>query len=562
MVQLQHVSFSYSSPVLSDVTIDIAANEKVAIVGPNGAGKSTILELIAGLLKPDTGSVTRPEGLRIGYCRQKLEQPPDTTIIDYLQLVTGVAAGQEEFNIAGAGLAEGTIDLDTFAAVQDRFEHIGGYDLEQRAQVVLHGLGMEELTLDRPIGSMSGGQKTKLALAGVLLLGTDLLLLDEPTNNLDLPSVIWLEEYLTRISTTVVIVSHDRRFLGHIITSVIALDPIRHRASQYRGNFSEYELKAEQSRERAAHNFLEQQKDIAALRDRMDRMRSSAISRASGGRAQASSGTSKKSKSDRASGRLARQARNIEKQLDAMDPLEKPYQRKPIHFKFADHARSGDIAIAVRDVVVRYEDFVLGPVSFDLDSGGRAALLGGVGAGKSTLLKVITKQLAPQEGQVHINSKWGSYEQEVIYTHGDMSSVDFVRSEAGLDVTEACRLLKSLGIREHELTKRFDEFSPGGRGRIRIAVLIARQPEVLILDEPTNYMDSEAVRALEEGLRLFRGTLLIASHDRQFVQNIGLELLFALEHGSFTPIESIETYEASVHLLRPVRLPHLIRQQM
>jgi ATPase subunit of ABC transporter with duplicated ATPase domains len=394
---------------------------------------------------------------------------------------------------------------------------------------------------------LSGGQKSKVALGGILLKGVDVLLLDEPTNNLDLSALIWLENFLLKSEATCLIVSHDRRFLDNIISKVFEIEWFSRKLKIYSGGYSDYlELKEQEIRRQKELHRLQQEK-IKRLEE------SARVQRewASRGARQTVSDKDKMirgARRDRATKSAAR-SKAIERRLGQMKKVKKPRERPPLIVSLQAQENKAKQFIRLENVTGGYNsNFHIGPINLDISYGSRIGILGANGSGKSTLLKLITRELQPERGRIVIGSSLviGNLMQEHENLPREYTLFQFFRERTKLDKTEIYRLLDHFHFEADEVDKKISQLSPGGRARLLLAFFSAISANVLVLDEPTNHLDLEAIEALEEVLVNYAGTVLLVSHDRYLLEQAQLTHVFLLSEGILKTVQSYDVYLASV----------------
>lgn len=496
--------------ILSGVDLRVRAGERIGLIGANGAGKSTLLRLLAGVLEPDAGTVVRARGVRVGYLAQEFTADEDATVLDtvlqgfgeLLDLRRQLGALEEKLALAGAGGPGkgGELEelLERYGRLQERFQREGGYALEARARQVLFGLGFREGDLGRAAGTLSGGQRVRLALARLLVTQPEVLLLDEPTNHLDVETSAWLEEHLAAYPGAVVLVSHDRGLLTRACQRIEEL--AGGRLESYAGNYSYYLEERERRRARAAEAYRAYTAERRRLQDFIARYRA---------------------------GNRATQAKDREKKLarlDAEAPPPPPPPRPLPRIRLDAGEPPHELVFRLDGVGHRYGD---GPWLFrHLDAqirrGARIGVLGPNGAGKSTLLRILTRRLAPAEGRVQVGEgvRIGYLDQLLGLPDPARTVLEQFVADTGLTLPEARAALARFLFRGDEVTKRVGDLSGGERSRLILARLAQVRANTLILDEPTNHLDLETREVLEEALAAFPGTLLVTSHDRHFLRRL------------------------------------------
>ena len=498
--------------VLSNISLQIQERDRIGLVGVNGAGKSTLLKILAGEMPPDEGELFRAKETRIGYLAQDSGLRSERSIWDEMMIVfADMLEMEQELRELEARMADPALAQDekayrqvmnSYAVKSDVFRERGGYAIESRVRNVLHGMGFGDFPPDTVINTLSGGQKTRLALAKLLLQEPDLLMLDEPTNYLDIPTLTWLEEHLRGYPGAVLVVSHDRYFLDALVHAIYEIE--RTKCKRYTGNYSKYmEIKAAEYEVELKH-YEKQQEEIARMEEFIRRN----IVRAS---------TTKRAQSRR-------------KALEKMERLEKPAgELKRASFSFEIDRQSGKDVLHVRHLAVSYDgrNRLFQNVSFDLQRGDTVALIGPNGIGKSTLLKTLIGFRQPDEGII----EWGSnvtigyYEQEQERLNPYNTVLDELWNEyPHLEEVRIRTVLGNFLFSGEDVLKKVGTLSGGEKARVALAKLMLKQANVLILDEPTNHLDLFSKEVLESALLDYEGTLLFISHDRYFLNKMASKI--------------------------------------
>lgn len=495
--------------ILEGINLQVLERDRIGLVGVNGAGKSTFLQILAGELTPDGGQIFKAKETTIGYLAQNSGLQSDRNLWEEMLAVFAPLLDTErelrrmEEQIADPALAADEKAhqdlLDRYALKSDWFKDHGGYEIETRIRSVLHGMGFGSFAPDTPISTLSGGQKTRLALARILLQAPDLLMLDEPTNHLDIETLTWLEDYLRSYSGALLVVSHDRYFLDRLVTSIVEIE--RHQSRKYTGNYSRFiELKAAEY-ESQMKQYEKQQDEIA----RMESFIQKNIVRAS---------TTKRAQSRR-------------KALEKMEVMDRPLgDPKRANFSFEAEVMTGKDVLQVSGLSYTFEDKkkpLFQNVSFQLYRGETVALIGPNGIGKSTLLKMLTGDLKPSAGTMTWGSKVkiGYYDQE--QTHLNTANTVLEELWSAYPHIEEARIRSVLGnflFSGEDVLKRVSALSGGEKARLALAKLMLQKANVLILDEPTNHLDLFSKEVLESALLDYDGTLLFISHDRYFLNKM------------------------------------------
>jgi ATP-binding cassette, subfamily F, member 3 len=532
MLQIHGLRKDYgAATILSDISFTINPGEHVGLIGPNGAGKSTLLRIIVGQERPDAGSIGLPNGARIGYLAQALDTALDLTVGAAVAAAQAdYTAAAHELEAAGVALATAT-DLDAAMARYDAalavFEALGGYEREHRAAAMLEGLGLGHTDPDTPVAELSGGQKTRLGLATLLLREPDLVLLDEPTNHLDIEALEWLEGFVQRYPYAALIVSHDRTFLDRTVTRTLVLDPATRTIRSYVGGYSAYlaERERELAAQRAAWN--DQQEYVARVRGDIARMKGQAVA-LDGVKTPVGDHDMKwiHSGSQAVSDKLSRAAkareRKLDRYLDADERVEKPRGHWAMKLDFGPAPASGRAVLRVEGLHFAYPEGpeLFGGLELELWHGERVALVGPNGAGKSTLLKLIAGRLTPNSGTIRLgaNVHLGLLVQEHEALDPARSVLDHVLRARPMRESEARTFLHLFLFGGDSVFQPAGSCSLGERSRLQLALLVVQGCNLLLLDEPLNHLDLPAREQFEAALDAFNGTVLLVSHDRTFVE--------------------------------------------
>lgn len=543
MIKARKLQKSYGAlTVLSDVSFSLGRGQKAALVGHNGTGKTTLLKIIAGLETQDSGNIEVASDACIGYLPQDTSLTGNESIIGYLRNESGISVLERELDRLSSDL-EDAAKAKLYGEIHSKYEHLDGYSFERKAKAILAGFGLDGIEFEQPLSNLSSGQKSKVVLAGILLKGIDILLLDEPTNNLDLPALIWLEDFLQKSDTSCIIVSHDRRFLDRVVRKIFELDWNTHTLTITGGTYSDYLEMAAKKIASQKEEYRLQQEEIERLNDRV-RERKTDATRGSHWSGKDNDKFLRGFKRDQ-SAKSSKVAKAIEKRIEQMDKVEKPVERRPFEIQLDAETVSGTLDIRVSDLVIGYQgSFTLGPLSFEIRYGDRVGIMGLNGTGKSTLLKTITGKIRPLEGKVKIGSGIiiGNMMQEHETLPRERVLLDFLSQTAGLSQQESFFKLAKFGFNERQARALIGNLSPGGRARLLLALFSAQSVNVLVLDEPTNHLDIEALAALEETLQSYQGTVILVSHDRYFLEKASLDTTYVLSEGRLAKIPDYKTY--------------------
>ncbi len=525
-----------SQPVLSGIDLTVAPGQKVGVVGPNGSGKSTLLRVLAGEIRPDSGGVAvGPATATVGLLPQEPDRRPDESVAGFVARRTGVADAATELDAATAALAEGGQGADVrYSEALERWLDLAGPDLEARTGVVLADLGLEGSVLDQPTASLSGGQAARVSLAATLLARFDIFLFDEPTNDLDFDGLERLEAFVTDLRSASVIVSHDRAFLDRVVTHVFDLDGHDHTGTLYAGGWQAYladKATAHRHAVEAYGAYVSKRADMAARAQNQREWSSKGI-----GKAKRSGETDKfiRHRAKATSEKLASKARATERAAQRIEEVEKPWEGWELRFEIGHAERSGDDVASLRGAVVERGAFRLGPVDLHIGWADRVAITGPNGSGKTTLIEVILGRSEPSQGSAVLGSGMvvGELSQGRDRFSGDRTVVEVFQATTGLPVNEVRSLLAKFGVSGDQVKVPGRVLSPGERTRANLALFMAEGVNLLVLDEPTNHLDMVAIEQLEQALTNYRGTLLLVTHDRSFLERVEIDRRLMVRAGT------------------------------
>ena len=523
--------------IISSGSFHIEAHEKAALVGPNGAGKSTILKMIIGEITPDSGEIVLAKGKTIGYLAQMQDLKSGSTIYEEVRSAKAHVFAMEQRlrsietdlnSLQGDALEE---KLEEYHRLSSQFELENGYACESEITGVLKGLGFAEEEFDKPVETLSGGQKTRVALGRLLLTRPDVILLDEPTNHLDLNSIRWLETYLLNYPGAVLIVSHDRYFLNRIVTKVIDLE--FGKLHMYTGNYQQYAEKKQQLRDAQLKEYLNQQQMIRHQEAVIEKLKSF-----------------NREKS-------IKRAESREKALEKIERIEKPTESSgEMHFSLSPAILSGNDVLTVEHLTKSFgEQLLFRDISFEIKRGEHVAVIGDNGTGKTTLLKILNQLTDADQGEFRLGSQVeiGYYDQEHHVLHSEKTIFDEISDTyPDMNNTSIRNTLAAFQFTGDDVYKQISELSGGEQGRVSLAKLMLSNANFLILDEPTNHLDIQSKEILENAINKYTGTVLYVSHDRYFINQTASRILELTNHTFINYIGNYDYYLEKKDLLSAV----------
>lgn len=527
LISVQELQKSFGvHEVLRSVTFSLQKGEKMGLVGVNGCGKTTLMRMIAGEMQPDGGTIHRNKDLRVGYLAQLDDIPLTDTVWGALLKVFEPIRVMERRMAEIEKLLE-SADPETALRLSSEYQRLTesynaqqGYAYEGEMLRVLNGLGLKPEMHQRQVSTLSGGERTRLSLAKLLLQKPDIILMDEPTNHLDLEAIEWLQDYLTDYKGSLLLISHDRYFLDHVCTTMGEL--LGGKMIKFTGNYTEYMKKRTADFETRMKAYELQQKEIQREQAIIERYRSF-----------------NREKSIKA-------AESREKRLAKVERLEKPVEEQHVRFSFDARRRSGEEALEVRELSKSFEGQpVFQNLSFKLRTGDRVALIGPNGVGKSTLFRILTHQINPDHGSIRFgtNIDIGYYDQHQQNLNPQNTILDEVWN--AFPKLEQTRIRSALGLflfTGDEVFEKIEKLSGGERGRVALTKLMLKQDNLLLLDEPTNHLDMDSREVLEDALRDFPGTILAISHDRYFINRFAEKVMVMEKDGVTEYLGNFDDY--------------------
>ncbi len=532
MIKLNQVRFEYGhTPILDSITFNIGPGDRIGLIGPNGAGKSTLLKLVAGELQPSDGEIDRTSDI-VGFMPQELIQWRELTVQQCVEELTGVAGAYRALDEASQNLAE---DDTAYNQALERLEGLGAYSLDERLPRALREVGLPENILDRTVGDLSGGQQTKLALASILAAQYDVFLLDEPTNNLDIAGIEALQKFIMESKAGFLIISHDRSFLREIMNKIVVLKDAAGGMDYFGGGFAAWREQTARERDAQARAHRVAELEREKLESALERRAAASVTsdrNDAGKRDNDKMATDRKSQN--AGKTLARAAKALETRLDRLEEVDRPDDvvDLTVLFPTTQNRPGGDMA-SLNGAIVDYGEKQLGPYDLVVRGDDRIAIVGPNGEGKSTLVKLLAGLMDPVKGErvVAEATKIGYIAQQPEFEKPDDSLVDNVARMAGVDETKAATELARFGIAREGQLVAANSVSPGQRGKAFLAVHALRATNLLILDEPTNHLDVHASEALGKALATYPGTLIVVSHDRDFLNEVQIKRYVVVQEG-------------------------------
>lgn len=546
ILSCNHICKSYGVDIiLDDCSFFINDNEKVAIVGNNGAGKSTIMKIIMGESNADSGNVIIGKDKTIGYLAQYQDLSSHNSIYEEVKSVKQNIIDMEqklmdyEKQMSVVSGDELSKLMNSYTNLEHTFQLLNGYSYKSEIEGVIKGLGFTEEDFNKPVGTLSGGQKTRVALCKLLLEKPDIIMLDEPTNHLDLNSIKWLETYLLNYNGAVLIIAHDRYFLDKIVTKVVEIE--NHKSHVYEGNYSDFATKKKQLREAQMNLYLKQQSEIKHQEEVIAKLRSY-----------------KQEK-------FYKRAESREKALSKMDVIEKPTElQDSMTISLEPDVVSGNDVLTVTGLTKSFTTTLFSNLDFEIKRGEHVALIGDNGTGKTTILKIINGLVDADAGVIKLgtNVHIGYYDQE----HHNLSDENTLFEEISnaypnMNNTKIRNTLAAFMFTGDDVFKRVSDLSGGEKGRLSLAKLMLSEANLIILDEPTNHLDMTSKEILENAINNYTGTVLYVSHDRYFINQTAQRILELTNTKLISYLGNYDYYEEKREQLTATFAPEAVVQK-
>ncbi|WP_326716565.1 ABC-F family ATP-binding cassette domain-containing protein [Vagococcus jeotgali] len=498
ILEIDDLSYELPDKVLyEDGSLRLNKGEHLGLTGKNGAGKSTLLKMIQGEIMPDSGRIVWQNNLKISYLEQVLTYEPGDTMFDYLkQAFSDLYKKNDEIQALYVEYAETYDDalLETIGKYQEQLEANDFYGIETKIEQVASGLGLTAIGLDKEVDQLSGGQRSKVSLAKLLLETADVFLLDEPTNYLDVSHIEWLADYLGQLDSTYIVISHDRDFLNKVTNCICDID--YQTITKYNGNLEAAMKQKEAKAEQHLRDYAKQQKEIDKLENYVRKYKA---------------------------GSRSNMAKSREKQLNKIERLTPPSEGKPGKFDFPYEMSHSHLVVQVDDLSIGYEFPLLEPINFRIQKGEKIAIKGFNGIGKSTLLKTLVGDIPALSGEIEMSrdTKINYFSQDLNWEHPNQSAVDWLQfKHPKLNHKETRRMLSKSGITDDNMTKPLSQLSGGEQCKVKLCYLTLIKSNFLVLDEPTNHLDQQSKDSLKQTLNEFEGTVLLVSHEMDFLEDL------------------------------------------
>ena len=516
MISFSNVNKQYGRQVLFvEASFQLNPGEKAGLVGPNGSGKSTLFRMITGEESADDGVVSIPKKVSVGHFRQEVDEMSGRSVLDEAIAGSGRLGDlHHELIELEHAMANGDDVLDRYGHVQEEYQHLGGYELESRAREVLHGLGFDDAMIDGDVGALSGGWKMRVSMAKILLGNFDVLLLDEPTNHLDIESIVWLEQWLKGVPSTILMTSHDRDFMNRIVTKIVEID--EGDINTYSGDYDFYVRESELAVANQEAAYARQQAKLAKEQRFIERFITHAAK--------------------------ASQVQSRIKMLEKQERIEPPKKRIAVKWNFRSPGRSGDDVAMLESVSKSFgARTIYKKFDFQVRRGERWCVMGKNGAGKSTLLKMIAGALTPDNGTVRLGAslKMGYFAQQSLdLLDPSITVIEQMQKDFPLESISVVRnFLGAFQFSGDDVDKKIRSLSGGEKSRLVMARMLLNPPNFLVLDEPTNHLDLATKEMLVEALKDFEGTMLFVSHDRTFLRGLANRVLELAVEEHETPLK-------------------------
>lgn len=490
--------------ILKDVSFRLLNGEHVGLIGANGEGKSSFMNIITGKLEPEEGNIEWAKRVRVGYLDQHAVLEKGMTIRDVLRGAFQYLFDMEQeiqdiyMKMGESSEDELSVLLEEVGILQDILDHNDFYIIDAKVEDIAKGLGLIDIGLDTCVEDLSGGQRTKILLAKLLLQKPDILLLDEPTNYLDEEHIVWLKKYLQEYENAFLLISHDIPFLNSVVNLIYHIEDKE--LTRYVGNYDDFQRIYEAKKQQLEAAYKKQQQEIAELEDFVARNKARVATR--------------------------NMAMSRQKKLDKMDLIELSREKPKPEFNFKEGKTAGRLIFETKDLVTGYDEPLSKPLNLRMERGQKIALVGANGLGKTTLLKSILGIIPPLSGEVELgdNLQIGYYEQEIMDKNNNTCIEEIWNEFPGLSQFEVRSALAKCGLTTQHIESKFMVLSGGEQAKVRLCKLINRETNILILDEPTNHLDVDAKEELKRALKAYKGGVLIISHEPEFYNDVATEI--------------------------------------
>lgn len=544
MMKIHSIAKSYNNKtVLKDVSFMVNKGEKIGLVGKNGTGKSTLLKIMAGKEKPDAGSIAfSREHTTVGYLAQSLSEKESQSLESFL--LPGFRETKDDLKTLESQMASGNKKaLKKYGEILEKFEGFGGFGAQSKAENTLNKLGIEK-PLSTKISTLSGGQKSRLALTRELVKNPDIFLLDEPTNHLDMKALLWLESFIKSSKKTFIIISHDRRFLDRTISKIVEIKQNRRNIGEYTGNYTDYHKQKQKEAEKEWEEYEKAANEEKQLKKSIRQQKEWLGKKVK---------TKDKDKlirgvaRDQAT-RVNSTLKTLEKKLERLEKVDKPKSHWSISSRITLEKRGSDLALSLKNICKSWDEkTTLDNVSITVGFGERLAILGTNGSGKTTLLKILAGILKPDSGETKIgpSTQIGYFDQEQKNINLQNTIIKEFMNQSGMEEKDSRTFLHQVLFSGEDVFKKISTISSGERAKLIFAILMSQKPNCLLLDEPTNHLDVDSIEKIEKMIRDFPGTLITTTHDRYFLDMIGVRDFLLLENGVLNLFSgNINDYEA------------------